>query len=511
MVSKKSLKKVAAGVALKAGTRLYTPTSFLVVPEKTTFTDQDQLTHPIDTVLGQGTSETTEAVAGVSRELNRFMNCGVTPRVVEEAKFDIQEFWNLPQPPPTPSSSPPPATTVDTPIDLTDDASPSPQGRPQPDLSNHSARFIQIPTVVRDGVVTTCDLTCEDSPESPPASPAAGSAPSTITRERPGLDLNQFRYRSLSEPTHGGFQAPSTGGFPPEVADCTEEEVVIQKVSKGKGKGSRGPRTLKRIIPVPVLELEAATADEGEPKPKKKRKSKGVNESTTSAAVGTDTTSTPSAATTSAAGSVEAPVKVQTDIHRYLDNRLLQFRIVPLMSERWPTRFGFQKDDHHPSANQLFYPQGDVNTILEVYHEPNIRGVCIRRYVNKPYERAINLSANDFRALHTRCEDLITHHERVTDIGNSGLPAADIYISHLDRAGNTQVLVNMYKGQAKVHIGTRSYVEEMANVNTLRRQPSSAVHCGTTVSLATLKDIVKRVGPLLERADGFYRDEVSSD
>ena len=183
--------------------------------------------------------------------------------------------------------------------------------------------------------------------------------------------------------------------------------------------------------------------------------------------------------------------------------QLASFRLVPLTSEEWPSKFGYSTKK--PEPDQVFYPPGDNSTTLEVYHEPHIRGVSIRQYTSKPYERRVNLSANDFRGLYKTSTTIIEHHKRITEEAARGVPATTNYINNLDSpAGNTQVLVNLYKGQAKVHVGTRSYVEEMNHVCLVRRQDSSKTHCGYTVTLNTIKDIVDRVGLMLETYPGFY-------
>ena len=184
-------------------------------------------------------------------------------------------------------------------------------------------------------------------------------------------------------------------------------------------------------------------------------------------------------------------------------SKLAGFRVVPLTSSEWPERFGYPAKT--PEPDQVFYPPGDNSTTIEVYHEPHIRGVSIRQYTNQPYERRVNLSANDFRGLYYKGAAIIEHHKRITEEAGRGVPATTNYVNNLDSpAGNTQVLVSLYRGKAKVHVGTRSYVEEMNDAYLVRRQEPSKTHCGYTVTLDTIKDIVDRVGPMLETYPGFY-------
>ena len=205
----------------------------------------------------------------------------------------------------------------------------------------------------------------------------------------------------------------------------------------------------------------------------------------------------------------ETPVGVvhpapHADQKKPRQSKLTGFRVVPLTAEDWPPRFGFPVEKK-PEPEQVFYPPGDVNTKIEVYHEPHIRGVSVRQYSNKPYERRINLSANDFRGLYYKGAAILENHKRITEEAARGVPATTNYVNNLDSpTGSTQVLVNLYRGQAKVHVGTRSYIEEMNDAAVVRRQEPSKTHCGHTVSLNTIKDIVDRVGPMLETFPGFY-------
>ena len=191
--------------------------------------------------------------------------------------------------------------------------------------------------------------------------------------------------------------------------------------------------------------------------------------------------------------------------------KLVGFRVVPLTSAVWPTRFGFPPTDVQPT--QAFYPPGDRNSIVEIYKEPLVTGVSIRQYADKPYERRLNLSANDFRSLFHKSASILEHHARISEDADTGALTSQSYVNNIDEGGHTKVLVNLYKGQAKIHVGTSSYIEELYNINQVgkRRQEPSSNHCGYTLTYNAIKDISSRIGPLLENAADFYKDTIECD
>ena len=258
----------------------------------------------------------------------------------------------------------------------------------------------------------------------------------------------------------------------------------------------------------PILNSTATKRQSSAEKAPKEKKTRKYTKSTvTATAAGVAKGGAACATSTPGAGSAAASVGAckKTD----------KFRIVPLTNDRWPARFGFDKEEEEVGGitpGQLFYPPGDNSTLLEIYHEPHITGVSIRQYTNKPYERRLNLSAKDFRSLHYKSAEILKNHARITEDARQGLPISPNYINHLDRpAGTTKVLVNLYKGQAKIHIGTPSYIDEMNQPLPPGRQPINASHCGHTITLNTIKDINERVGPLLEKSGNFYIGEIECD
>ena len=195
-------------------------------------------------------------------------------------------------------------------------------------------------------------------------------------------------------------------------------------------------------------------------------------------------------------------------------SKLANFRIVPLTGEKWPSRFGFPSQQAEGSIvpDQLFYPPGDTCTLLEVYKLPFISGVSIRQYLNKPYERRVNLRANDFRGLFYQSKSIIENYDRIKEEAKKGAPAVQNYLNYLDNpVKHTGVLVNLYRGQPKIHIGTSSYVEEMDKALPAGRATTSPIHCGYTVTVNTIKDILERVGPMLESDKNFYRGVTTCD
>ena len=193
-------------------------------------------------------------------------------------------------------------------------------------------------------------------------------------------------------------------------------------------------------------------------------------------------------------------------------SKLLNFRVCPLTTPVWPLRLGFDDVTRAVEPDRTFFPPGDNTSVIEVFQEPHIVGVSIRQYVEKPYERRINLCANDFRGLFYKTQAILEHVDRITREAARGLRGVSNYVDYIDSpSGNTQILVNLYRGTAKIHIGTRSYIDEMNNCQSNGRLPTSNNHCGHTVTVNTIADIKDRVGPLLEVEANFYKHTTECD
>ena len=171
------------------------------------------------------------------------------------------------------------------------------------------------------------------------------------------------------------------------------------------------------------------------------------------------------------------------------------FGPVPLTHPSWPNKVGFPL----PLPDRVFYNTQDPNVELEVYSHPNIPGVSIRHYANAPYEKRINLSTTLFHKLQDASDILLTNYDRIQQDAGSGMRTSTPYVHTLDAFGCVKVLVNMYRGRGKVHIGTPSYIKEMIDMTKLTaRQPKSTQHCGSTMSVHALRDINQRVGRVLQ-------------
>ena len=174
-----------------------------------------------------------------------------------------------------------------------------------------------------------------------------------------------------------------------------------------------------------------------------------------------------------------------------------QLEPLAFTADQWPKK---TESTEEPTPTMHFYPPGDTNTLVEIYRKPAIEGASIRQYIGKPYERRMNLSKQTFKALCEASSDLLTNHERITHDGANGRTTSDSYIAKLNPpSGKLGVLVNLYRGKAKVHLGTLCYIFEMATPLTPGRKDTSAKRCGYTISLNTLKDIHDRVGASLTK------------
>ena len=172
-----------------------------------------------------------------------------------------------------------------------------------------------------------------------------------------------------------------------------------------------------------------------------------------------------------------------------------------LTSDKWPQSEGHLVSEP-VTASLNFYPPGDNSTLIEVYKAPSIVGVSIRQYVDKPYERRLNLGRGTFKVLHALCPEILAHYDRIEKDGQGGVTVTENYLAPL--TATTSVLVNLYRGDAKIHLGTTSYINEMHKAAVTGRTSCSPSHSGFTITLNTLKDISERVGPALVRSLQFY-------
>ena len=174
---------------------------------------------------------------------------------------------------------------------------------------------------------------------------------------------------------------------------------------------------------------------------------------------------------------------------------ITSFGYIPLTAPVWPSKVGVPC----PLPTRLFFSPQDPNVEIEVYAEPQHPGVSLRHYPNAPYEKRINLGVNLFNKLQAASDTILSHVDRIQKEAEGGLLSSDSHVESLDVVGSTQVLVNLYRGRAKVHIGTSSYVEEMKSApKFINRKPKSTTHCGSTISVHAMREINQRVGRVLK-------------
>ena len=172
--------------------------------------------------------------------------------------------------------------------------------------------------------------------------------------------------------------------------------------------------------------------------------------------------------------------------------------MIPLTASVWPSK------DHlpEPIPTRLFFPSADTNVEIEVYSSPQHPGVSLRHYPNAPYAKRINLNVSMYKNLREKAATILDHVERIQKEADRGMLDADCHVEDLDTTGSTQVLINLYKGRAKVHIGTSSYISEMRHCPKFaQRLPKSPIHCGSTVSIHVIREIQERVGRALANYD----------
>ena len=174
---------------------------------------------------------------------------------------------------------------------------------------------------------------------------------------------------------------------------------------------------------------------------------------------------------------------------------VISFGPIPLCTFHWPTK----PLAPTPHPERVFYPQNDGNAKIEVYSTPNLPGVSIRQYVDAPYERRLNLSVLLFNSFFDSCDVILSHYDRIQKAAEEGLQRIDSHTEDLDPYGSVQVLVNLYRGKAKIHVGTHSYIQEMMAETTAEcRRPRATEHCGHTISVHVVRDILHRVGRVLQ-------------
>ena len=172
--------------------------------------------------------------------------------------------------------------------------------------------------------------------------------------------------------------------------------------------------------------------------------------------------------------------------------------MIQLTASVWPSK------DHlpEPIPTRLFFSSADTNVEIEVYSSPQYPGVSLRHYPNAPYAKRINLSVPMYKKLREISATILDHVDRIQKEAERGMLDADCHVEDLDTTGSTQVLINLYKGRAKVHIGTSSYIREMRHCpKYTQRLPKSNIHCGHTVSVHAIREIQERVGRALANYD----------
>ena len=386
--------------------------------------------------------------------------------------------------------------------------------------------------------IDVIDLTGEDIEDPNNGAPPASPVYIDLTAADLNYAIDDWFSAAAQEGRYAPPSSPQTTTLPPDVVVRDSEghvitpsqhesvilingeaSVVTDSYSStvvGDTSGEVNPRqVLAKLTPTSTTKRAASPQLHPEATEKKKKRKYTKSQATVTAAAarsakgGVASATFPSPTATAAA----TPTQLK-NTSKKAGSKLANFRVVPLTSDKWPARFGFPTQQKAGSIvpDQLFYPPGDTSTLIEVYKLPFIAGVSIRQYLNKPYERRVNLRANDFRGLFYQGKAIIENYERITEDAKKGAPTVQNYLNYLDNpVKHTGVLVNLYRGQAKIHIGTASYIVEMDQALPPGRAATSPAHCGHTITLNTIKDIVERVGPLVEDDTSFYRGVTTCD
>ena len=168
---------------------------------------------------------------------------------------------------------------------------------------------------------------------------------------------------------------------------------------------------------------------------------------------------------------------------------------IPLTASSWPANVNLPA----PTPERVFYPFNAPNSLIEVYVHPNYPGVGVVQYAGAPYERRLNLSVDVFKKLYEISGTVLDRWSAIQKDGDSGLTSTShSFRADLDTAGVTQLLVTLYKGRPKLHIGTRSYIDQMLT-GTIgsQRQVRTPEHCGHALGIHVMRDISERVGRVL--------------
>jgi hypothetical protein len=95
-------------------------------------------------------------------------------------------------------------------------------------------------------------------------------------------------------------------------------------------------------------------------------------------------------------------------------------------------------------------------------------------------------------------------YDRISDEAHRGCPVIERYVANLNLTNfeDLWVLVTMYRGNAKIHVGTSDYVHSMEHKSVSKKRPQlngtnmqRLKPRGITVPYSLLMDITKRIGP----------------
>ena len=142
-----------------------------------------------------------------------------------------------------------------------------------------------------------------------------------------------------------------------------------------------------------------------------------------------------------------------------------------------------------------FFIEGENSFIIEVYTEVP-KGVLIKRYVGKPYEKSVVLGVESFKALFAACNLLLEHSDRIDTESRKGIPDVDAFTIELGSSQKAYISSIPYKGRSKVHLGNESYMAIMRMLDTRENIPQDEIH-GMVLTRAFLQDLHERIGSLV--------------
>ena len=173
-------------------------------------------------------------------------------------------------------------------------------------------------------------------------------------------------------------------------------------------------------------------------------------------------------------------------------NDMSSYNCLPLTAGSWPAKVNLPP----PTPERVFYPQNASNSQTEVYVHPNYTGVGVVQYVGAAYEKRLNMSVPVFKKLYQLSSTVLEKWSEIEKDGENGLTSTrNSFRADLDSVGYLQVLVTLYKGRPKIHIGTTSYITEiLAGSVGSQRHLRTSEHCGQTLSIHVMRDIAERVG-----------------